>query len=134
MYKSGSAPTWTGGNPANLGMSAHLYSSGGHQHTQVWKKSFSPFRIAIRVVIRDRGHSALSSVFLMPRTLLIMFTNAIRLSCVNGALACVCCTVVLKRHTITMPISSRLLPDLHQRLPWALRIILWCSNSLECTF
>src|SRR6266404_8725813 len=28
-------------------MSAHLYSSGGHQHAQVWKKSFSPFRIVI---------------------------------------------------------------------------------------
>src|SRR6266404_2796813 len=115
-------------------MSAHLYSSGGHQHAQVWKKGFSPFRIVIRVAIRNKGHSALSSIFLMPRTLLIMSTNTIRLSCMNGALACVCCTTVLEHHTITMAISSRLLPDLHQRLLWALRIILWCSNSLECTF
>ncbi len=93
-------------------MSAHLYSSGGHQHAQVWKKKFSPFRIVIRVAICNKGHSVLSSVFLMPCMLLIMSTNTIRLSCMNGALACVCCTVVLECHTITMPISSHLLPDL----------------------
>ena len=83
----------------------------------------------MREAMRDKGHSESSSVLLILRTHLVTSTNATKLSCVNGAWPCACCTVYRgtrtthdhRAHIVALG-PRRLFSDLGQRLSQTLRI------------